>query len=182
MFSIQEQTATLAHLNVRTEKHGDKPHGGADIKLSFTASNGLLAEFHPVLRANLYRAEDTPSNQDDIFVAGTPGSPVESLTVRRFGDLIEGINLKHELKGATVVIGFGLGGASDIDFETVDVSNFHVDLMEGGSCNYSFRVKCSPTGEQIKKLYEVLGGEVTVTVVPPTDKQVPLFGGNEGEE
>lgn len=25
MFSLQEQTAILAHLNVRTERHGDEP-------------------------------------------------------------------------------------------------------------------------------------------------------------
>lgn len=31
MFSLQEQTATLAHQNVRTERHGAEPAGGADL-------------------------------------------------------------------------------------------------------------------------------------------------------
>ncbi|WP_050556321.1 hypothetical protein [Bordetella bronchiseptica] len=38
MFSLQEQTAPLAHLNVRTERHGDEPLGGADLKIAFTIS------------------------------------------------------------------------------------------------------------------------------------------------
>lgn len=31
MFSITEQTATLAHINVRPENHGDEPADGADL-------------------------------------------------------------------------------------------------------------------------------------------------------
>ncbi|CAE34031.1 phage-related hypothetical protein [Bordetella bronchiseptica RB50] len=94
--------------------------------------------------------------------------------MRKFGDLIGALRLKHELKGAQVVIGFGLGGASDIDFQTADVDHFSVELMEGGSARYGFRVKCNPTGEQIKRLYEVLGGEVDISVTPAVDKQGAL--------
>ncbi len=171
MFSIQEQTAKLAHLNVRAEIHGEEQHGGADLKIKFTAGNDLLSEFHPVLRANLYRAEEAPANQPAIFES----APGEGLTVRRFGDLIESLQLKHALKGATVVIGFGLGGASDITLDTVDVDGFRAELLEGGSCNYSFRIKSAPTSDQIKKLYEVLGGEITVTVTPAQDPQSSLL-------
>lgn len=170
MFSITEQTATLAHINVRPENHGDEKVGGADLKIAFTESNGLLAMFHPVLRDALYRREETPPNQEEIF----EGSPADALTVRKFGDLIGALRLKHELKGAQVVIGFGLGGASDIDFETADVDHFSVELMEGGSARYGFRVKCNPSGEQIKRLYEVLGGEVDISITPAVDKQQSL--------
>lgn len=169
-FSLESQKVELVHLNVRPENHGDEKVGGADIKIAFTASNGLLALFHPVLRDALYRKEDTPAGQEEIF----EGSPADQLTVRKFGDLIGGLRLKHELKGATVRIGFGLGGSSDIDFETADVDHFAVEVMEGGSARYQFRVKCNPTGEQIKRLYEVLGGEVDITVTPAVEKQGSL--------
>lgn len=171
MFSLEAQKATLAHLNVRPENHGDEKVGGADIKIAFTESNGHLALFHPTLRSAFYRAEETPPDQEEIF----HGSPADQLTVRKFGDLIGSIRLKHELKGATVRIGFGIGGPSDIDFDTADVDNFAVELMEGGSALYRFRVKCNPTGEQIKRLYELLGGEVDITVTPAVDKQGSLI-------
>lgn len=166
MFSITEQTATLAHINVRTERHGDEPAGAADLKISFTDSNNVLSEFHPVLRSFLYKQEESP-DQGEMPVG-------DALTVRRFGDLIEKIRLKHELVGASVVIGFGLGGSSDIDLDPADVDGFAVEMMEGGSVVTTFRVKCHPSGEQIKKLYEVLGNDITITITPAVDKQQSL--------
>lgn len=166
MFSLSEQTAELSHVNVRTERHGDEPAGAADLKITFTDSNELLSEFHPRLRFGLYKT-DTDSNLPIELTGDIP-------TVRIFGDLIERIRLKHELKGATVVIGFGLGGASDIELDPADVDTFHAELMEGGSCVYSFRVKCHPSGEQVKRLYEVLGREITISVTPAIEKQGSL--------
>lgn len=170
MFSIHQQTAKLAHLNVRAEKHGDEDVGAADLKITFTDSSGILSEFHPTLRSMMYKAPKTPADQEDIFEPAQ-----ESLTVRRFGTLIEVLRLKHEVKGATVIIGFGLGGASDIELETVDVDHFSAELLEGGSVNLTFRVKCAPTSDQIARLYEVLGGEITITVMPPDDPQQSLL-------
>lgn len=167
MFSLANQKATLAHLNVRPENHGDEKVGGADLKIAFVDSNGLLSEFHPRLRHAFYKVDEHPDVPGFEAVAPEP-------TVRVFGDLIGSLRLKHELKGARVVIGFGLGGASDIDFETTDVDHFSVDLLEGGSARYCFRVKCNPTGEQIKRLYEVLGGEVDISVTPAVEKQQTL--------
>ncbi|WP_258304812.1 hypothetical protein, partial [Escherichia coli] len=82
---------------------------------------------------------------------------VEALTVRRFGNLIERLRLDFSLKGADVVIGFGLGGDSDISMDCVDVDSFFVTLMEGGTIGLTFRIKARPSGEQIKKLYEIMG-------------------------
>jgi len=166
MFSITEQTATLAHINVRTERHGEEPAGAADLKISFTDGNGVLSEFHSALRSWLYKQEESP-DQAEMPVG-------DALTVRRFGDLIEKIRLKHELIGAKVLIGFGLGGASDIELDPADVDGFAAELMEGGSVIITFRVKCHPSGEQVKKLYEVLGNDITISITPAVEKQGSL--------
>lgn len=173
MFSITKQTATLAHINVRTERHGEEPAGAADLKISFTDGNGVLSEFHPVLRSFLYKQEESP-DQAEMPVG-------EALTVRRFGDLIEKLRLKHELIGASVLIAFGLGGDSDIELETADVDGFSVEMMEGGSVITTFRVKCHPSGEQVKKLYEVLGNQITITITPAQEKQGSLELAPEAE-
>lgn len=168
MFSITEQTATLAHINVRTERHGEEPAGAADLKVQYAAGNGTLSEFHPRLRHALYKAEEDPQQGS---VDGVQPEP----TVRVFGDLIDKIRLKHELVGAKVVIGFGLGGpGSDIELDPADVDGFALTLMEGGTVITSFRVKCHPSGEQIKKLYEVLGNEITISITPAQEKQQSL--------
>ncbi|CPI68089.1 Uncharacterised protein [Bordetella pertussis] len=35
-------------------------------------------------------------------------------------------------------------------------------------------MKCHPTGEQVKKLHEVLGNEITISVTPAIEKQGAL--------
>jgi len=171
MLALTKQKATLEHINVRTERHGDRPTGAVDLKFSFIESSDLLIEARPSLRSFLFKPEETPQEQID---------DVEQVpTVRRFGDLIQGISLKCPIKGADVLIGFGLGGPSDIDLETADVKNHHVAIMEGGSCRYQLMVKATPTSEQVKKLFEVLGGEVDLTIILPKDKQGSLLDGDE---
>ena len=54
------------------------------------------------------------------------------------------------------------------------MDGFSAEILEGGSCSYTFRVKCHPSGEQVKKLYEVLGREITITVTPAIEKQGSL--------
>lgn len=164
-FELEAAKAHLVHINPRTEKHGEQDKPAADLKFHLTESNGILSMFHPTLRAHLYEKDDSNEQLEGV----------EALTRLRFGSLITRIRIGHALKGADVVIGFGLGGAgSDISLDTVDVDGFNVDLMEGGSVGLTFRVKARPTGEQIKRLYEVLGGEVDITVTPAIEKQGSL--------
>lgn len=169
MLSITKQKSTLSHINVRTERHGDKPAGAVDLKFVFTESSSLLIDAHPSLRGFLYKAEERNPDQPrlDTGEADVP-------TVRRFGDLIQSISLKCPVKGADVIIGFGLGGASDIEMATADVTGHHVTIMEGGSCRYQLTVKATPTSDQVKKLFEVLDGEVDLTIILPEDKQGSL--------
>ncbi|MBO9333208.1 hypothetical protein GHR37_29215 [Achromobacter xylosoxidans] len=179
MLALEKQTGQFQNFNLRPEKHGDENVPGADLKIQVTASNDILSEFHPSLKASLYRAPH-PGEMDMVDQAeenpaqGSVDGVKPEPTVRVFGDLIEKIRLKHELVGAKVLIDFGLGGDSDIELDTADVDGFAVEMMEGGSVVTTFRVKCHPSGEQVKKLYEVLGNEITISITPAADKQGSL--------
>jgi len=164
-FELSQQTAKLLHINPRTERHGDEEVPAADLKIEIIDSNEILSMFHPTLRSFLYVEEDT----DDQLEGIEP-----RLTKLRFSSLLERLTFDTALKGADVTISFGLGGSSDIELQTVDVDKFRCTLMEGGSVGLVFRIKAQPTGEQIKKLYEVLGSEITLTVVPAIEKQGSL--------
>lgn len=163
-FQLEQQVATLIHMNPRPEKHGEENVPAADLKIEVKDSNAILSMIHPTLRNFLYKADESKGQIEGV----------EALTVLRFGTLIERLRFDMALKGADVVIGFGLGGVSDIELETVDVDGFSVTLMEGGTVSMTFRVKARPTGEQIKKLYEVMGCEITISVTPAVDKQGSL--------
>lgn len=163
-FQLEQQVATLIHMNPRPEKHGEENVPAADLKIEVKDSNALLSMIHPTLRSFLYKADESEGQIEGV----------EALTVLRFGTLIERLRFDMALKGADVVIGFGLGGVSDIELETVDVDGFSVTLMEGGTVSMTFRVKARPTGEQIKKLYEVMGCQITISVTPAVEKQGSL--------
>lgn len=164
-FQLEEQTAVLLHINPRPEKHGEENVPAADLKIEVTTGNEILSMFHPTLRSFLYKTDES-----EIQLEGVD----PSLTQLRFGTLIERLRLDRSLKGADVNIGFGLGGSSDVELETVDVDSFAATLMEGGSVSVTFRVKARPTGEQIRKLYEVMGNEITISVTPAIEKQGSL--------
>ncbi len=44
MFTLTEATCTLAHFNVRTEKHGEKKRPAADLKIALAGPNTPPAE------------------------------------------------------------------------------------------------------------------------------------------
>lgn len=99
-FQLEAAKAHLVHINPRTEKHGEQDVPAADLKFQMTESNGILAMFHPTLRSHLYEKEDANEQLEGV----------EALTRLRFGSLITRIRIGYALKGADVVIGFGLGG------------------------------------------------------------------------
>lgn len=169
MFELETTRARLVHINPRTEKHGDQDVPAADVRIQVIQGNGILALFAPTLRNSLYETDTSDGQLEGV----------EALTKLRYPGLIERLRLNTKLTGAEVVIGFGLGDSSDINLDTVDVDGFAVELMEGGSVSLTFRVKTTATGEQIKKLYEVLGGEIDITVTPPVDPQGSLLGGGD---
>lgn len=163
-FELETTTAKLIHLNPRPEKHGEENVPACDLKVQVQAGSEILSMIHPTLRAMLYKADEQQGQIADALP-----------TVRRFGNLIERLRLGVKLVGASVVIGFGLGGAgSDIELDTVDVDGFSAELMEGGSVILTFRIKATPSGEQMKRLYEVMGGEIDISITPAQEKQQSL--------
>ncbi|MDQ1758985.1 hypothetical protein DAI43_17030 [Achromobacter xylosoxidans] len=163
-FELETTTAKLIHLNPRPEKHGEENVPACDLKVQVQAGSEILSMIHPTLRAMLYK----PDEQQGQIAEALP-------TVRRFGNLIERLRLGVKLVGASVVIGFGLGGAgSDIELDTVDVDGFSAELMEGGRVILTFRIKATPSGEQMKRLYEVMGGEIDISITPAQEKQQSL--------
>lgn len=55
MFEITEGDVLLAHLNTRTEKHGDEDVGAIDLKIKCRAANTILDLFDPRLRSTLFQ-------------------------------------------------------------------------------------------------------------------------------
>ncbi len=171
MFSLTDQTCTLSHFNVRTEKHGEKKRPAADLKIALTGPNTLLDLFDPELRGALFKAPPVV-DAEQLFESEAP------LTELRFPKLAP-IKLSHELKGRDVSIEYGIDERSGIEIACCDIDGFVAELLEGGSVSITFRIAGHPTERDAGKLYGLQQQEITPPIHEPA--QGSLIGG-EGED
>ncbi|MCZ4330742.1 hypothetical protein [Castellaniella denitrificans] len=162
MLSLAQQVGQFTNFNLRTEKHGPDNVPGADLKVTTTLSNDVLAEFHPTLKSMLFR-KPNPGEEDLVDKAGEAGE-----TRLRFGSNINAIRWVHQIVGAGFTVHYGTG-KSDIELTDTTIDGFVIEPMDGGSVVVSFRVKCNPDEKQVGKLSTLMGGEIEFSLVPPED-------------
>lgn len=158
-FSLDHQSATLAHLNVRAELHGEDPQPAAGLKFSWSTSNSVLAEFAPDLKSALFRPPN-PDEQQELL------NDPAFLPHPKFPKL-GGLSWSDEIVGATVTVHWGASGKGDVVLEQCTVDKFRFELVDGGSVFITIRVKCHPSEAQVGKLFSKLGCETELSIEPP---------------
>jgi len=166
MLELDHQTGQFLNFNLRPEKHGEENVPGADLKIQITVSNDILAEFHPALKASLYRAPH-PGEMDMVDQAEQDDGP-PPLTRLTFGGKLHAFKWDDEMVGATFTVHYGTGGKSDIVLEDATVDSFQIEPMDGGSVTISFRVKCNPDEKAVGKLSRLMGYEIEFSIEPPS--------------
>lgn len=157
LLEIHSAQVHLAHLNVRTETHGEEDKTAIDLKCRWTTGNEALLQFHPMLRPALY----SPPPADQVPVDGVePGLPVRNFT--HLGPLRWGDEVR-----ASLAIHHGLGDHEDILLGDCTVDGFAVECLEGGSVRITFTAKCVCEDERILgRLPLLLERDVPMTVLP----------------
>ena len=107
MFNPKGVAVTIAHINLRDERHGDETVSAADLKCKTTLANSWLDQFAPGLLSSLYKPDPT---QDFESADHQPHL--------RF-PMIVMLPLKHEIVGANILIERGSTGDLDIHLECV---------------------------------------------------------------
>lgn len=158
MFSLKEQKAKLNHINGREEKNVEEI--AFDLKVTCEMHNSVLNMFHDHLLDAFYKIDQEQAQQtfDDI---GT--NHKSALKFLKMAPIAWG----HEMVGCAVIIGYGVGGPSDITMEDCKVNNFRFVMREGGTVAVTFRVITHPAEEDIGKLYSLLKQEITISINPP---------------
>jgi len=168
MFDLDTTQVKLASVNARAELHGDDPKPAFDLKIEATLANDILVQFDPTLRTMLFKMDDAPDLVDQI-------DPT-ALTALRFPKLG---TLKWDWAGTgyDVAVGYGIGGASDIQLADCKVDKFQFQPLNGGSVLVTFRVIAHPETADIGKLCEFIQQNIDITVTPPAPTTVQeLFG------
>jgi hypothetical protein len=166
MFELTRATATLAHFNARSEIHGEDKKPAADLKLTMTGNNELLALIDENLRRVLF-APKPAANADQLFEEDPP------LTELRF-PYLGTLKWARECVGRDVEIEWGIDDTSAIRLASCTVDHFVIDPEQGGAVQITFRVRCYPTAEDAGKLFELQQREVTITVEPASQTALDL--------
>lgn len=176
MFSLKDQRAKLANVNIRAELHGEDTKVAVDLKIDIKVSNDVLSEFHPDLKASLYK-KDSDAAQGKLI--DEPGH----LPALRYPEMSP---IKWDWSGAgyETVINYGISGKDDIVMLMTDVDSFRFECCDGGTVGISFRIVAHPTPDEIGRLSGLVQREITLTLVPPSaDEQLKqkINGMGDGE-
>lgn len=171
-FSITEPIrVTLSSVNIRSELHGADHVPAVDLKVSFVAANTMLDELYlGPLRQMFYEAA-TAENEQQPELDGV--APATDTPVLRCLEL-EPIKLKHEWVGYTATLERGARGPdSDIIIGACAVGQMVVDMLQGGSCKFTFRIQAAGlTDTQLGPLATMIGLETGLTLVAPAEASV----------
>lgn len=150
-FNLQKERCKLAHINVRSELHGEESSPAIDLKFEFDSANNLLAKLHPQLRETYYRKDD---NRELIESDHLPALKFPLLDPTIGWKLeVPRTLLRLHVDGGDVVLGGG------------KTNNFKLTLKEGGTVSWSFRVQFSkPDPVAIAALSGLLQQVVPVTL------------------
>lgn len=150
MIQLHQHAATLLHLNVYTEKHGEDSQSGVALKFQVMMPMATL----------------------DAFAQGLVGAVYQKDGLR-FPDLGP-MKWKRELVGAKVSVdGDDLLGERKVAFDLATVDKFTLTPLNGGTVDITMRVKCKPDADQMGVLYQMLNKEVQLTVDPAKAEDQP---------
>ncbi len=139
-FQLVKERCLLAHVNVRSEMHGDEKKTAYDLKFVLATNNGILLKFHPELRDMFYKAGDTVDmiNPEFAPVLRHPQIGPVSWELEIPRTLLR---VHDEEFGMDVVLGGG------------KTNKFKFEMLEGGTVRVNFRCQFGEADtEQIARL------------------------------
>ena len=155
MLELSRHTMKIAHLNLRTELHGDEEVSAVDIKLSFDVPNHVLEQLSPGLRDSFFEAPDDP----DLL-----GPDAQHLTHVKYPKLGT-VKWDGEVSPVGVEIHTGNGkGKGDLIFPDATFGKLTVTFKEGGTCSCTARAQVQPSPDEVGKLSALLKHEVPVSL------------------
>lgn len=156
IFLCIKQLSTITSVNLRNELHGDEHVGAVDIGITMSVPNTLLDMFNADLVGTFYRG---PSS-GQIEIDGR-------LPDLKFPDLAMPVKWGYVGAGYDVELGYGMNEDKQLNFIKCQVDKFKFDMKEGGQVDIALRIIAHPKAEDVGELYELLGDEVDLTLVPP---------------
>lgn len=160
MFELSKTNAKLVSINARAECHGEDRKPAFDLKFEATLPSDILIEFHPQLRKLLFTRSDDPD-----LVEQTDPEAMSALRFREMGP----IKWNWEAAGYRLTVHYGIGDATNIVMEGVEVDHFSFMPQNGGSVLVAWRAICHPKSGDVGRLCEFIQQKVDITLESPEE-------------
>jgi hypothetical protein len=128
----------LAHLNVRTERHGDKDRTAIDLKLEWLTRNSVLVQFDPALLGVLY----------DVDVKPALPEIEREFTTRRMSSLAP-LHWIAESPNRCLTIRHGIDGTTDLHVHDAVADHFQITAQDEGIVLITLRVRALCEDERV---------------------------------
>lgn len=148
MLTLTNQRATIAHLNIRTEKHGDADVTAVDIKLQVDIPNEFLNDLSPGMVSAFYVDDD---RRPDLL---------HRPLMLRFPHL--GVIKWKEIVENWVLVLNGYDLKEGRYRFNVDVSKVHFECKEGGTVSFVMTLSAYPDSDATVVLLTWLRREIAV--------------------
>lgn len=155
-FDLHNETVHLAHVNTRTEKHGDDDVLALDIRCELTTANAVLSKFSDSLKSVIY--EKDRGGQEDLI------NPDHMPSLRN--PLLGPLKWDLEMPSVQFRILHGEDDSLDTVFSGAKAGKFMFQCQEGGTVVVGFRIQVSQPDEAVvARLLTMLGKSVKVTLI-----------------
>lgn len=154
------QRMLLAHLNPRSELHGEERTPAGDLKLEAALPNDVLNALHARLKASLYQLDK--GREQDLADQGRAHEP-GFLPHLIFPSLGAPLKWEEEMIGVKVTIGHGI---SAVVLEDCKVNGVQFSPKDGGTVEFSMRVQAHPDAKAFGMFSTLVQQEVDVTLEP----------------
>lgn len=147
MFAVEHHETELAHLNTRTEKHGEENAPAADLKLVVTGPHSLIECFGEGLREFLFREPGVGEDKQTSMDLGG-----DKRTKVRYPK-IKPVTLDDEFPGYTVILSAGLETGQSLTFKDAKLKAFKFKAIDGGAVEVTFSAAVYPDEHQAGVLF-----------------------------
>lgn len=163
MLHFTEKKAEFVKYNPRAEKHGTENEPAGDIRLEIKLASSVLNDFRPGLQGLLF-CKAGPGDQIDL-IEGEEG--LVALALPRIKPLV----WDEDFPGYELEITEGRGLKDPLFFADVNLTNFVIEPIEGGSVSITFSAQCHPNAMEAGLLCHLMKETVTLTLTPPSAQQ-----------
>ncbi|KKJ05879.1 hypothetical protein XF14_16400 [Burkholderia gladioli] len=157
------------------EFKGDKREHACSVKFEYRTDNSILDVFDKSMLRAFYEKDSGKAkvSDDGQGELSLPRADV-ALTARKLLGISMPLKFKKDLPGYELVYHCGASDASKIKLIEVMLSDFQLDLQEGGGVLVIFSAYSKPGADVQGRIDHMAQTEIEVSLTPPSEKQPDL--------